>query len=198
MSLCSKVLQKVTKTNLIVIVDLSLDEQILADSILPDLAENKIVKLSCCALVDGRLQGDLRLQVCVEAQLLRQLLQLVVLRLPHLDFDFVAHAELVLDVLRAAHAAEDASAHHDAQLGRQRLRFFHRVGRQNDRRLLVALRDFLHDLPHEAPRLRVHAGGGLVKQDDGRVADEGHRDGELSLVAAAERAGQLVPVVLQV
>ena len=197
-SLSCKVLQKVTKADLIVVVDLGLNEKVLAKTILPDLAEDEIVKLSCCALVNCTLQGDLRLQVCVEAQLLSQLLQLVVLRLPHLDFDFVAHAELVLDVLRAAHAAEDASSDHDAELGRQRLRFFHRVGRQNDRRLLVALRYFLDDLPHEAPRLRVHAGGGLVKQDDGRVADEGHGDGELSLVATTERAGELVSVILQV
>ena len=78
------------------------------------------------------MQVDLRLQIWWEAKLMSHLLQFVVLGLLHLDFHLVAHTKFVLYVLRAAHATEDASTHHDAQLGGQGLCLFHRVSSQDD------------------------------------------------------------------
>ena len=49
--------------------------------------------------------------------LMSHLLQFVVLGLLHLDFHLVAYAKFVLYVLRAAHATEDTSTHHDTKLG---------------------------------------------------------------------------------
>ena len=62
-------------------------------------------------------QVDLRLQIWWEAMLMSHLLQFVVLGLLHLDFHLVAYAKFVLYVLRAAHATEDTSTHHDTKLG---------------------------------------------------------------------------------
>jgi hypothetical protein len=51
---------------------------------------------------------------------------------------------------------------------------------QRKRRAPAALRQ---STPSE--RTRVHAGGGLIEEDDGRVADQGNGCAELALVAAA-------------
>jgi len=122
----------------------------------------------------------------------------VVGRLADFDFELVPNAVLVLNVLRAAHASEDAATHHDSKLGRQGFGLLHGVRREDDSRLLVPLADLLDHLPHEAPGFGVHARRGLIEQDDGRVANQGHGDGQLSLVSAAQGARELVPMVLQV
>ena len=72
------------------------------------------------------------------------------------------------------------------------------MGRQNNCALLVTLGDFLYDRPHEATRFRVHTCRGLIEQDDGGIAHDGHSYRKLALVAAGERAGGLVPVLCQV
>lgn len=64
--------------------------------------------------------------------------------LADLQLDFEASAELVLDVLRASKATENATTDHDAHLCRQGLSLFHRVSGQNDCALFVALRDALN------------------------------------------------------
>ena len=69
---------------------------------------------------------------------------------------------------------------------------------QNDSRLLVALRDLLDDLPHEASSFGVHTCGRLIQKDDRRVTNEGHGDRKLSLVTTAQGASKLVSMVLQV
>lgn len=69
---------------------------------------------------------------------------------------------------------------------RQRVRLLHRVRRDEQG---AARRHGAEHAPHDALGGGVHARGGLVKQQDGRVADE--RDGkrELALVAAGEGGG---------
>ena len=57
-------------------------------------------------------------------------------------------------------------------------------GQQHGR---AALGEFLDGLPHLDPRLRVEAGGGLVEEDDRRVADQAHRDVEPASHAARVR-----------
>ena len=53
----------------------------------------------------------------MEAELHSHSRELEILELPDFDLDLVANTKLALDMLRAAHASEDASSHHDAQLG---------------------------------------------------------------------------------
>ena len=67
-----------------------------------------------------------------ETKLVRHLLQVVIAGLAHFDLNLVADAKLILDVLRAAHAAEDSASDHDTELGGEGLGLLHRVCRQND------------------------------------------------------------------
>ena len=53
-------------------------------------------------------------------------------------------------------------------------------------------------MPHEASGLGIHASRGLIEQDNRWVANKSHRNGQFPLVASAESASQLVPVILQV
>ena len=128
-------------------------------------------------------QSDLLLQIWSEAKLPSHLLQFVVLALLYLYFHLVADTELVLDVLRASETTEDAATNHDTELGRKSLGLFHRVSRQNNSRFLVSLGDLLDDLPHEPPSFRVHTSRWLIKQNNGWVSEQCHRDRQLSLVA---------------
>lgn len=88
--------------------------------------------MSSSARFNCFVQNDLRLQFCSEAKLLSHRLQFVVRGLPHLDFHLVAHAEFVLDVLRATKAAEDSTSDHDAEFGGECLCFFHGVSSKDD------------------------------------------------------------------
>mmetsp|Transcript_16754 Transcript_16754/g.57189 ORF Transcript_16754/g.57189 Transcript_16754/m.57189 type:complete len:745 (-) Transcript_16754:3551-5785(-) len=110
------------------------------------------------------------------------------------DLHVVPAAVLVLEVLHGAEAAE-AALHHDAQVVAQRLALLHGVGRKHDG---AALQRAADDVPHEAARLRVHARGGLVEQDDGGVTHERDGHGQLPLVAAAVAAARAVRVALKV
>ena len=104
-------------------------------------------------------------------------------RLANLQLELVPRPKLVLDMLYRAEALEDAALHHDAHLGREGLSLLHRVRRENYGALLALLREAGDDLPHEAAGLGVHAGGGLVEEDDGWATHDGHGDTELALVA---------------
>ena len=119
-------------------------------------------------------------------------------RLADFDFELVPNAVLVLNVLRAAHASEDAATHHDSKLGRQGFGLLHGVRREDDSRLLVPLADLLDYGPHEAASFRVHTGRWLIEQYDRRVADR--RDGyaKLAFPATRKRSCCLVPVVLEI
>ena len=73
-----------------------------------------------------------------------------------LDFDLETDAELILDVLTAAKALEDASFHHDAHFSAQGLRFFHQM-RREDHSTMHITRDLPDNFPHESPGFRVHS-----------------------------------------
>ena len=122
----------------------------------------------------------------------------MILGLLNLDFDFIANSELILDVLRTSHAAEDSTTDHDSHLGSQGFCFFHRVRRQNDCRFLVTLGDLFDNLPHEATSFGIHSSRRLIQQNDGRVTNEGHSDRKLPLVTSTESASKLVSVVLEI
>jgi len=112
------------------------------------------------------------------------------------DLHFEAYTVLVLDVLRASEALKDATLNHDAHLGAQGFSFLHQVTSQNDSTRLLA-GDLSHDRPHKAPGFWVHSCGGLIKQDDGRVADDSDSHGQLALVAARQSSRGLLPVNLK-
>jgi hypothetical protein len=69
------------------------------------------------------------------------------------------------------------------------------VRRENDGTLLVTLRDLFDDGPHEAASFGVHTCRGLIEQDDRRVANDRHTDGELALIATRQSASWLVSVI---
>ena len=69
---------------------------------------------------------------------------------------------------------------------------------KNDCGSLVTLRDLLHDLPHEASGLGVHASRWLIKQNDRWVTDQCHCHRKLSLVTTAQSSSELIPVILQI
>mmetsp|Transcript_18707 Transcript_18707/g.25268 ORF Transcript_18707/g.25268 Transcript_18707/m.25268 type:complete len:130 (+) Transcript_18707:552-941(+) len=95
-----------------------LSQKIRAKTIRLDLIENKLVKLGGSELLDRLSERHLVLQIITQTKLPGHLLQLCKARFLNLDLDFVADSKLVLDVLGAAHAAEDSTADHNAQLGR--------------------------------------------------------------------------------
>mmetsp|Transcript_8492 Transcript_8492/g.17583 ORF Transcript_8492/g.17583 Transcript_8492/m.17583 type:complete len:469 (-) Transcript_8492:2286-3692(-) len=110
------------------------------------------------------------------------------------EVEGVALREAVLDVLQRAQHAE-LPADHDADAVAQRLALLHRVRRQHHAPVGHGGGD---DVPHEAARLRVHAGGGLVEQHHGGVPDERNAHAQLALVAAAVAPGLPVGVPRQV
>mmetsp|Transcript_91104 Transcript_91104/g.235256 ORF Transcript_91104/g.235256 Transcript_91104/m.235256 type:complete len:531 (+) Transcript_91104:363-1955(+) len=106
----------------------------------------------------------------------------------------VAAAVLGLQLRGAAQAAE-LPVDHDRQARAEHLALLHRMAREHNR--VAPLAQVADDVPQEAARAHVHAGGGLVEQHDIRVADERQRGGQLALVAAGEVLAALVLVVLQ-
>ena len=72
----------------------------MTNSIRSNLAEDQIIELSACALVDSTSQVDSLLKITIlESELRGHLLELRVLSLLDFDFDFIADTELTLDML---------------------------------------------------------------------------------------------------
>ena len=116
-SLSLQVFKQVSEPHFALLVKIRLNCQVVTKSIASDLIQDESIELGTLKLLNGSLQRDLRLGVTLEAKTAGQLLEVLVACLLHLDLDFVADAELVLDVLGAAHAAEDTSTNHDSKLG---------------------------------------------------------------------------------
>ena len=116
-SLSLQVFKQVSEPHFALLVKIRLNCQVVTKSIASDLIQDESIELGTLKLLNGSLQRDLRLGVTLEAKTAGQLLEVLVACLLHLDLDFVADAELVLDVLGAAHAAEDTSTDHDSKLG---------------------------------------------------------------------------------
>lgn len=88
-------------------------------------------------------------------------------------FHLITLAIFGLDVLGRTDALEVA-VDHDAQFRGEGLSLLHRMGSQDDGRLLFLRGDPGDDLPHEPPCLGIHACRGLIQKDDVRVAYHGH------------------------
>ena len=116
-SLSLQVFKQVSESHFALLVETCLNRQVVAKSITPDLIQNESIELSALELLNCSLERDLRLRVALEAKAAGQVLEVLVACLLHLDLDFVADTELVLDVLGAAHAAEDTATDHDSKLG---------------------------------------------------------------------------------
>ena len=116
-SLSLQVFKQVSEPHFALLVKICLNCQVVTKSIASYLIQNESIELGTLKLLNGSLQRDLRLGVTLEAKTAGQLLEVLVACLLHLDLDFVADAELVLDVLGAAHAAEDTATDHDSKLG---------------------------------------------------------------------------------
>ena len=72
----------------------------MTNSIRSNLAEDQIIELSACALVDSTSQVDSLLKITIlESELRGHLLELRVLSLLDFDFDFIADTKLTLDML---------------------------------------------------------------------------------------------------
>ena len=74
----------------------------MTDTVFPDLIKYELFEVHSGALVDRSLEVDLCLQTLrdvTEAQLIRHLLELIILRLAHFDLNFIADAKLALNVL---------------------------------------------------------------------------------------------------
>ena len=168
--------KKVSQPDLTVRIEICLSGQVVTEAIRSDLVEDQVIELGSGALLDRSLQLNLNRKIRIEAKLVGHLLKIVIRGLADLNLDLITDTELVLDMLGASHASEDATTNHDSKLSRQSFSLFHRVSRQNDCRLLISLTDFLNDLPHEPSSFWVHTCGRLVQQDYGRVSNQGHGD----------------------
>ena len=105
----------------------------------------------------------------------------------------VAHAVALLQEQRGADTVQLAGRHHGDTVAEQ-IRLVHKVRRQHDQSALLRV---LEKLPRSAARLRVHARGRLVQEDDLRAADERHREAQLALHAAGQRLGFGVHLLLE-
>lgn len=94
------------------------------------------------ALQDSVLEIDFALEVVGEAIFVSHFLEICVDGWLDFDFNFVTNTILALDMLGATKASEDASTDHDSHLCRQSFCLLHRMGRENDRTLLVSQRSF--------------------------------------------------------
>jgi len=108
--------------------------------------------------------------------------QLADLRHPYLQLDFKPHAELVFDVLGATKTFELAALHHDAHLGTQGFGLLHQMRRENHGTGLLSS-DIADYFPHEATGFWIHARRRLIQKNDGWVAHNGYRYGQLSFVS---------------
>ena len=150
-------LDQTLQAHLILWIEVLFHRKIYSQSILIDLVQYHAVVVVCVALLDRFLQIDFIRQILAsELQLLGELLKIFVLWLLDLDFYFVAHSVLVLNVLATSVAPEETTTDHDAHLGRKCLCLFHGMGGEDDCTLFVPLGDLLYNLPHEASGLRVH------------------------------------------
>ena len=94
--------------------------------------------------------------------------------------------------------APEISIDLNGNLGGEGLCFLHGVGSEDDRTLLALRGDPGDHIPHEPARLRVHACGGLVEENDGGVADHGDGHRELSPVSSRKLASLYVLEAFQV
>lgn len=82
-----------------------------------DLIEHEWIKISRHQLLLCLLKIDHFSQLTLKSPFLLLLLELREPGLSDLDLNLITCGELVLDMLRATVAAEDASSHHDSHLG---------------------------------------------------------------------------------
>lgn len=73
--------------------------------------------------------------------------------------------------------AFEVTVDHDAEFCGESFGLLHGVGGEDDGWLLFLWSYSGDDFPHETSCFGIHAGGGLVKEDDIGVADHGHGDG---------------------
>ena len=128
-------LDKVAEAHLSVVVEACFCYQVVTDTVFRNLIKYELVKVRSSTLIDRSLEADLGRQIICrasEAKLVCHLLEIAVRRLDHFDLDLVSDTVLVLDMLCAAHAAEHATANHDAKLSRKSLGLLHRVSREDD------------------------------------------------------------------
>src|SRR5215218_6484509 len=93
-------------------------------------------------------------------------------------------ADVLFDEVLRSSPCDDTTALHDDEAVAEAGGLLHVVGGQHQRLALV--RERPEPVPHEMPRLRVEARGGLVEHDDLRIVDEGPRDQEPALHPTGE------------
>jgi len=96
-----------------------------AEPLKPNLVQNELVKLGRSELLNGVFKNNLGLQIVTKAILPCHLLEAGLLRLFHFDLYLVSVTKLVLDMLSASHAAENATSNHDSKLCGKRFSFLH-------------------------------------------------------------------------
>lgn len=125
LKLGTQVQDQVAKTNGGLIVNICLILQVVAEPLKPNLVQNELVKLGRSELLNGVFKNNLGLQIFTKAILPCHLLEAGLLRLFHFDLYLVSETKLVLDMLSASHAAENATSHHDSKLCGKRFSFLH-------------------------------------------------------------------------
>ena len=118
----------------------------------------------------------------------------VPLALRESQIDRVSLAESRFEMLKRAETLE-FTAHHDTDAIAQRFALLHGVRREHDGASGGHGRD---DVPHETSRLRIHACGRFVQEDDLWFTHERERDGQFTLVPAAVRASLSIGVPGQI
>ncbi len=98
---------------------------------------------------------------------------------------------------QAAHAVTlgDAPTIDDGDVAAQRLRLFQVVRGQDDGRAAVI--DLAQELPHRAADLDIHAGGGLIQDQQPRFMHQRPRDHQAALHATGEAARHGIALVPQ-
>ena len=103
---------------------------------------------------------------------------------------FVPGAEAVLEE-QGTSEATNFTLGHDADTVTQDISLVHVMCREDDDPVVTVV---LEHVPKTASRAQIHAGGGLVKQDQTRVAANGNGDGKLPAVSTREGTSLLILV----
>jgi len=161
------------------------------------IKDNRIISTLSCS-IDSFLKSDLILDILSKPKLFTQVLKLVIARLDNLNLNLISCSILVLDMLDSSEASKDTSSNHDSKFSSQSLTLLHRVSSDDDSTLLISLRDFLNNCPHELSCLRVHTCRRLVKKNDWWVTHGGHSDTKLSLITTTEGSSWFLDVIFEV
>jgi len=179
-----------------------------SDKLLPDLVDNKRLKLirefeESCTSSDflfsvgiGLTNGVRSFHKAFTEFFFGHFEKELMSRNLNLNFNFKADTVLVFDVLRATEALEDATLNHDAHLRAKRLSFLHQMRSKNNGTSFLTS-NLGNNRPHETTSFRIHPRRRFIKQNDGRITNDSNSNRKLSLVTTRECTGSLLPVNLK-